>query len=71
MNSYIIFETSELDRDIYRFTTFARLIEFLAGEFALFRTSKWDHPFENFIAESPLHEWWRHARLVLRYSNDV
>jgi hypothetical protein len=50
MGKYIQLEESDLDRPIYRFTTFARLIEFFrTGEFALAQTSKWDDPFENFI----------------------
>jgi hypothetical protein len=50
MNSYINYGQNELDRPIYRFTTFSRLIEFFrTGEFALARTSMWDDPFENYI----------------------
>jgi len=50
MNPYIDYGQHELDRPIYRFTPFSRLIEFFrTGEFALTRTSMWDDPFENFI----------------------
>jgi hypothetical protein len=50
MDPYINYGKNELDRPIYRFTTFSRLIEFFrTGEFALTTTSKWDDPFENFI----------------------
>ena len=42
--------TGELDRPIYRFLAFERLIEiFRTGKFALTRTDKWDDPFENYI----------------------
>jgi len=53
MNSYINFKREEIERPIYRFMSFARLIElFRTRNLGLVRTSKWDDPFENLIVSA-------------------
>lgn len=51
MERFLNLKPEELDRPIYRITTFSRLVEhFRTGKFALVRAEKWDDPFENYIA---------------------
>lgn len=50
MSPYINYHVSEIDKPIYRFMPFSRVMElFRTSEFMLTRTSKWDDPFENYI----------------------
>lgn len=50
MGAFIDLGDADLDRPIYRFSTFARLIEhFRTTQMAFVRSEKWDDPFENYI----------------------
>lgn len=50
MSDFLHFKAAELERPIYRFVTFSRLLQYLkTGEYPLLSPSKWDDPFENYI----------------------
>lgn len=68
MTSFLNFNAREISRPLYRFTTFARLIElFRTKQFCLVRTSGWDDPFENLIVSARYKSKGGHMDSVLRH----
>jgi hypothetical protein len=67
MEQFLNLGAVDLDRPIYRITTFARLVEhFRTGKLGLVRAEKWDDPFENYIASTTYKQGNSTVTLALR-----
>lgn len=67
MDHFINLLDTDLDRPIYRYVSFARLVEhFKTGKFGLAKTEKWDDPFENYIAGATYKQGQGTIKLALR-----
>jgi hypothetical protein len=69
MGEFVNIRGEDLDRSIYRFSTFARLVEhFRTGQMAFVRPEKWDDPFENYIVGVRFETGGGHLDLGLRHT---